>query len=129
MKVKGIKSLKGKIPVLNDYGVLAAIKWEGEKLLTYEIQLPIKELFITDPIKDQDQSELELKIYVNPMPQPDKAGGGNMSSGSGGGRRGGDRSMSGGGRGAPPAGMRGEDRSAMFTADIFKSKIALSKSK
>ncbi len=127
MKVKGIKSIKGKIPVLNDYGVLAAINWEGEKLLTYEIQLPIKELFITDPLKDQDPVELELKILVSPLPQPDNAGAGNMSSGSGGGRRGGGRSMSGGG--APPSGMRGGDRSAMFTADVFTSKIALSKSK
>ncbi len=127
MKVKGIKAIKGEIPIINDYGVLAAINWEGEKILTYEIQLPIEELFITDPAKDQDPGELELKIYVNPLPQPDNARNGNMSSGSGGGRSGGGRSMGGGG--APPSGARGGDRSAMFTADIFKAKIALSKSK
>jgi hypothetical protein len=127
MRVKGIKSIKGKIPVLNDYGILAAINWEGEKLLTYEIQLPINELFITDPLNNQYPGELELKIYVNPLPQPDKAGAGNMSSGSGRGRRGGGRSMSGGG--APPAEMRGGDRSAMFTADMYKAIIAIGKSK
>lgn len=62
------------------------------------------------------------------MPQPDRAGAGNVSYRSGGGRSGGGRSMSGGG-GAPPSGIRGKDRSAMFNADVFKAKITLSKSK
>lgn len=128
MRIRGIKAVKGQIPINNEYDILVAINWEGENLLTYELQIPIDELVSEAPLTDLASYELDIKIQVHSIPQPERSstdvssGGGRGGRGGGGGRSGG--SMRGGG--SRPAGtQQGGAGTAMFTPDIFKSKITL----
>lgn len=123
MKVRGLDAIKGVIPISNEYGIYAAINWESEKLFTYELQLPIKDLIASANPEDFPSTPITLKIQVNAMPQPDRPSGSSGRSSGGGGGGGG------GGRGGSSPGQAGGSRSAMFTPDTFTTKFILSHSK
>ncbi len=102
MKVKGLASLNGTVPVKNDAGVKAAFSWEAERLLSYEMAVPLSELFGSELNEENLEAPIEVRITILPVIQA-KPGGTGVSSGGGGGRGGGGRGGGSRGGGSTPA--------------------------
>ncbi len=141
MEVKGFATENGTISSQDTTGIHPAINWDSTKTFTYEIAIPLREMFGNDyAIKDLSKG-ISLDIVINAM----ATGKGSKNSGSENGfsergRGEGDRGGRMGGSGY--GGMRGgrnrmgdqengqlqEDRSAMFQKAELKQKIILATS-
>ena len=131
MKIKGFETVKGKIPSKNEGGINAAISFESENLITYELAIPIQEISGDNSLHDSEELSIEMKLQINAIPQPTPGGrGGARSSGGGGrgGRSGGGRPPSGGGGMSPGGARSGGIQAEMFTSNVFKAVFTLTNS-
>tara|TARA_R110001599_G_scaffold102736_1_gene261753 strand:- start:1685 stop:2506 length:822 start_codon:yes stop_codon:yes gene_type:complete len=131
-KLKGFSTLNGTLGLneMNDTQLILSIEGEGRtRLLSYELVLPLKELF--DGAVDLNalsQSDIEITFTVNAMSQPQGGGGGGAQAGAGGGSGGGGRGgAGGGGRGGAGGGQGGaggggapSERGDMFSEQTVK---------
>lgn len=133
MKVKGFKTVKGKIPAKNQGGLNAAIAWENENLITYELAIPIEEIYKNNSPSDSQLLNIDMKLQINAIPQPNPGNGGGgaaMSGGQKGGRSGGGGGgRSGGGGMTREAGASRRTQSDMFINTSYKMVVSLSQSK
>ncbi|KYG72462.1 hypothetical protein [Roseivirga echinicomitans] len=116
-KLKGFSSLKGTIGLneMNDTQLILSLEGEGRtRLLSYELVLPLKELFDgTVDLNALSQSEIEIAFTVNAISQPQ--GGGGAQAGAGGRSGGGGRGGAGGGQGGAFS-----ERGSMFSEQTVK---------
>lgn len=128
MKLKGFALTNGTVPNVSETGISAAFSWEAQFLMTYELRLPLTELFGESFNPQNLETALAIRIVVNPLPQPTQQGGGTSEPTASSSSRGG------GGRGSrgtgPPSssGMgQGQGRSEMFTPTTIKGDILLNR--
>jgi uncharacterized membrane protein YgcG len=124
MKVKGLASASGTVPNINMDGISAAFNWEAQFLMSYEMKIPLKEIYGESFDPTLLANPLEVKIIVHGVPQPQSSGGGSQGAMSGGGGGRGGR----GGGGMPPSGgsSQGAGNSTMSIPTIVKGEINLS---
>lgn len=67
MEVKGFANKNGMIASHNVSGIHAAINWDSANTLTYEIAIPLKELFGNDFNVKDFSKEISLNAIVNAM--------------------------------------------------------------
>ena len=125
MKTKGLFSQKGTIPSSNENGINAVIKWETEQLLTYELSLPLKELFGETFTEEDLAIPINIKIIANAIPQPQPQQ--TSTAGGGGGGRGGRGGRGGGGSQSSRGGQM--NRSDMFIVTSLKYAFTLNTGK
>jgi len=132
IKVVGFKDIEGDmITTTNTYGIKAAVNYDADGYLVYEISIPLK--FFGDFKPDKDEWAFQFKINGITRGEPGKEGGerpagsgGGMGGGMGGGGMRGGGGM-GGGRGGRGAGMRGGGggaqggQTSMDRSELFKS--------
>lgn len=124
MKVTGFQSYNGIIPTINNNGFNAAINWESDYLMSYELSVPLKELYGSAYNEDALSNPIDIKITFKSMAQPQGGRSGGASGGQSGGRSGG----GGGGRMSGGA-QQGNVSSEMFSPVTAKTKIILIREK
>ncbi|MGH2646563.1 MAG: hypothetical protein ACRDE8_03305 [Ginsengibacter sp.] len=138
MEVKGFTTRNGIIPINDNSGINAAINRDDANKLTYEISIPLKELFGADYSTEDLSKDIFLDAEVNAMSKSGhtgNGGGGYSGRGGGGGRMGGGAGRLGGGGGGmhhnregnegANSEQTGTDRSAMFEKAELKQKFIL----
>ncbi len=74
MDISGFASQKGVIPINDSSGINAAINWNQNFIMTYELRLPLKELFGKD-YKLQDLTKtISIEVEVNAVTEPQTGG-------------------------------------------------------
>ena len=110
---EGFASQNGMILLTDTSGIRAAIDWDKDNVMTYELSIPLSELFGTDfslaDAKKAQMLKVEIKSFnkpesSNPDDSPASGGGG---IGMSGGARSGVGSMSGGGGSLNGGGLQG----------------------
>lgn len=134
MEVRGFADKNGLISAYDVKSIHAAINWDSANTLTYEIAIPLKELFgVGYNIQDYSKG-VSLNVIVNAMPagfQTEKPGGYNGRGGRGGGRMGGNRMGSGGmghegnGTESESNGQSAYERAMMSQKSELKQRFAL----
>lgn len=133
MEVKGFATKNGVIPINDNSGINAAINWDETNKFTYEVAIPLKELFGEDYNAANISKDISMDIEVNALSKSGRSGSGDNSfSGRGGGGR-----MGGGGmhheRNANgeenDSQISGVDKSAMFEKSKLKQKFILAQEK
>jgi hypothetical protein len=92
MEVKGFETKNGLIPINDSSGINAAINWDENEKLTYEVSIPLKEWLGANYTPADISKDITLEIEVNAVKRQlhPAAGGENGYSGRGrGGRTGG----------------------------------------
>jgi len=135
MDVQGFSTRNGLIPINDTSGINVAISVGEADKLTYEIAVPLKELFGAGYTTTDITKDISLAVKVNAGPSKNGSGGRNSFSGRGGGRMGGRRGGGGGmNSNSDPSAEEGnaeqrvEDRTAMFEKSEFKEKFVLAQS-
>ena len=131
MDVKGFETRNGLIPINDTSGINAAINWDENDKLTYEVAIPLKEWFGINYTDADISKDISLDIVINAVKRQVHPGGsGNSFSGKGRGGR-----MGGGGMNHEkntsaddenPA-LPGEDKMSMFGKSKLKEKFTLAK--
>ena len=85
MEVKGFANTNGIIPSKNVSGIHAAINWDSANTLTYEMAIPLKELFGNNFNATDISKEISLNAIINAMSVADSK---NRSANDYSGRRG-----------------------------------------
>ena len=128
MKLKGFATTNGTVPNKSETGIAASFSWEAQFLMTYELRIPLAELYGDSYSMDNLVTPLAVKIVVNPLPKPAPVTPGTQdpvvsTSRSGGGGR--------GSRGSgPPSGSgtgQGQPRSEMYIPTTVKGDILLNR--
>lgn len=127
MEVKGFATKNGTISSRDTSGIHAAINWDSSKTFTYELAIPLKEMFGNDYNVKELSNNISMEVVVNAMSP------GNRSQFSGGengfserDRAGGSGGMHGGRReGGQGMNQFQGDRSAMFQKTQLKQKFIL----
>ena len=132
MEVKGFTRKDGIISSHDTSDIHAAINWDQDNTLTYEIAIPLKEMFGENYAEKNISKNISLDVIINALKKTGRQGGGNGYSGRGGGRMGGGGGGRGMGRGS--MGMRGQGngnsqfqstRSSMSVKNELKEKFTL----
>lgn len=125
MQVKGFATKNGLISSRDTSGIHAAINWDSSKTFTYEIAIPLKEMFGQNYNANDLSKDISLEVVVNALSSQSRSqmsGGENGFSGRGSGERG---RMGGGYGGRQGSGQFQGDRSAMFQKTQLKQKFVL----
>lgn len=88
MEVKGFEKTNGTISINNISGIRASIGFDSAKVLTYEVRIPLKELFGDHYDLKDITKDVSLNVILNSMPGNAGYSGGGYS-GRGGGKMGG----------------------------------------
>ncbi|MEO9022582.1 MAG: hypothetical protein ABI237_19485 [Ginsengibacter sp.] len=120
MNVKGFTTKNGIIPSNDPNGIHASINWSANNTFTYEIAIPLKEMFGNDYNPKDISKEIALNVIINAFSRPQGPGNNGRSDGSRGMSEGDGRRM--GEQGGEQA---QEDRSAMFQKSELKEKFTL----
>ena len=133
MEVNGFARKDGMISSHDTSDIYAAINWDQENTLTYEIAIPLKEMFGNNYAGKNISKNISMEVIINGLKKTGRSGYGGRSGGGGGGGR-----MGGGGfgRGMGPGGiamggLRNGTRefqpgkSAMSEKDEMKEKFTL----
>lgn len=127
MEVKGFANKNGIISI-NNSDIQAAINFDSSNILTYEIAIPIKELFGSDYKVKEVSKDISLNVIINAM--ADHSAGGEYSGrgGRSGGRMDSYGGMNGGGNRMSNGGNEQNQfyRAAMFQKTELKQKFTLS---
>lgn len=107
LSAKGFATQNGILPIKNNEGIQTAIDWNEEDKMTYELSVPLKELFGLGFTLKEMTKALTITIEINALTRPlqrnhseDAAGAGDVSGGGmGGGGMGGGNMDSRGGMG------------------------------
>lgn len=82
MEVRGFTNTNGTISIHNDSGIRAAVGFDSANTLTYELAIPLKELFgNTYDLKDITK-DISLNVIINAMSDHSANGGGYSERGS-----------------------------------------------
>jgi uncharacterized membrane protein YgcG len=138
MIVKGFTNREGAISTNDTSGIHAAINWDENNMLTYEVSVPLKELCGNDFNAKDLSKGISLNVIIDALKMPAQSRSKreeNGSSGEGegesrGGRMGGSGRSGGMGHGGGRMGGQGNsemqsDRSAMFQQSELKEKLSL----
>jgi hypothetical protein len=127
MEVKGFQTKNGFIPINDSSGINAAINWDENDKLTYEISIPLKEWFGINYTVADISKDITLDIEINAV-KWHPGGGGNGYSGRG-------RRAGGGGRGMnherntnaeeENSSLPGENKWNIFEKSKLKEKFTL----
>ncbi len=133
MKVQGFATVNGDIPVTDTSGITAAINWDNESNLVYEIAIPKKEFWGADFAAKEALGDITLSVEINGLPRSSSPGGETRSGGyhEGGGMHGmHGEGMKGGGQygGEHGSGRQWteEDRASLNRKTSFKQKFVVS---
>jgi hypothetical protein len=130
MEVRGFSTKSGLIPINDSSGLNAAMNWDETNKLTYEISIPLEELFGTDYDASDMSKDISLNAEINAITRNNQGGSG---GGHGGGRMGGSGGrMHGGGDMHQNRESNGEnnseinpDKTAIFEKSELKQKFVL----
>ncbi len=100
LSVKGFATQKGLVPIKDSAGINAAILWDNKNVMTYELRIPLTELFGTAFSLKEVTKAITMKVIVNGFERPPVTDNGNASSSMAG-------NTMGGGTGAASGGMGG----------------------
>ncbi|MDO9255479.1 MAG: hypothetical protein Q7U54_08210 [Bacteroidales bacterium] len=118
-------------------GVMAAIDWNEQSFMTYELAIPLKSFYNKDFNISKDNPVVGLKINIDALAgqgngsgrggmQGGAPGGGGKHQGGGGGKGGGGTGGSpGGGMGAKPQSPDGQASSSLYSSTSIKFKVRL----
>ncbi len=67
MELKGFKANNGLIAIHNNWGVDAAINWDESNKLTYEISIPLSEIFGNNYSLSDISKDITLELTVNAL--------------------------------------------------------------
>jgi len=130
MKTRGFESANGTMNhSISD--IKTSINWDGELMLCYEIQIPLKELYGDDFSETDLLNPIQLKLTASAISSPQSGmGGQNMASGGRSGRSGGGGGRSGRGGGMPTdggtrSGGAGGQMSEMTVSSVYRAEILL----
>ncbi len=70
MEAKGFANRNGIIPINDTSGINAAINWDENNKLTYEIAIPYKEWFGADYSVNDMAKDISLEVTINALKQP-----------------------------------------------------------
>jgi len=105
MSTAGFATQNGMLPIKDSSTIKVAINWDSKNVMTYEVIIPLKELFgATYSIKDLSKT-ITMKVEVNAFTRPDSPNSADGPSANSGGMGGG--GMGGGGGGMGGGGMGG----------------------
>lgn len=137
MEVNGFAGKDGIISSHDTSDIHAAINWDQENTLTYEIAIPLKEMFGNNYAVKNISKNISMEVIINALKKTGRSGYGGRNGGGGGGRMGGGgfgRGMGGMGIGGiAMGGLRNGTRefqpgkSAMSEKDEMKEKFTLAK--
>ena len=148
MSTAGFATQNGMIPIKDSSSIKVAINWDSKNVMTYEVIIPLKELFgNTFLLKDLTKT-ITMKVEVNAFTRPDSpnsadgpsangggmggggmSGGGGMPGGAGGGGMGGGGLGGGGGRGGGGhhnGGNGSNEKGSLFETNRLKQSFVLS---
>ena len=98
IKVEGFKDIEGDmITTSNTYGIKAAINYDAEGNLIYELAIPLQFFHADDIAKNEWAFNFKINGIQRPKPEGGNENGGGMGGGGRGGRGGGGGGMGGGG--------------------------------
>jgi len=121
MEVRGFATQNGLIPSNNPSGIRAAINWNAENTLTYEVAIPLKELFGEGyQLKDLSK-EIALNVIISAMSMNDAK---THSANAFGGRRGNGEGRNGQGNNGSGE-MDNEARMAAYHTAMMSQKTEL----
>jgi len=130
--LSGFKTpINGILPLHNEYNISVNITWDSLNIMYYKAIIPFK-TFYKDSLVNSDSTKIfDFSVTVNALPMQSKGegsgshegGGGGMHGGGGGGMHGG--GMHGGGMHGGGMGGESQDRSSLFVATHFDSRIKL----
>jgi hypothetical protein len=133
MNVKGFVTRNGIIPINDTSGIHAAINWDENNKLTYEIAIPFKEWFGADYNTADIVKDISMDVTINALKQTHHNNGGGENGMAGGRGR-----MSGGGGGmrhqrsadsdAESQVMPGEYKYSLYEKSKLKQKFILAQS-
>ena len=133
MEVKGFETRNGFIPINDSSGINAAINWDENDKLTYEIAIPLKAWLGTNSTAEDISKDISLDIEINAVKRQGRSGGGGGGNGFSG--RGGGGRMGGGGGGMhhernantddENSALPGENKMSMFEKSKLKEKFTL----
>jgi hypothetical protein len=139
MELENFIYTNGTVPIKDSLGISAAINWDSNGMLVYELRVPIKEMLNNPHDIKALNAEWTVKVEVNGLERPigsrstatDNMSNSNTNPQSpmgnmGGGNMGSIGSM-GGMRTSNPPSMDPADRNTMFESDSFKHKFRLNK--
>lgn len=83
MDVKGFATRNGMIPINDTSGIHAAINWDENNKLTYEIAIPFKEWFGEGYAFSDAAKDISMDVILNALKQPHHVSVGNENAGRG----------------------------------------------
>ena len=121
-EAEGFITLNGIFPIQNENGMALAINWDQKRRMSYEIKIPLKELFGEGySLEDISTKDIKLKLQIDAMEMPTFSGqrpaGGRPGGGSG----------QGGGRGSGAGGQSPQDRAFLFEIQTLSYNFRLAK--
>ncbi|MEP6948919.1 MAG: hypothetical protein ABI863_06585 [Ginsengibacter sp.] len=129
MEVKGFETKNGFIPINDSSGINAAINWDENDKLTYEMSIPLKEWFGINFTAPDMSKDITLDIEINAVKWRGHTGSGGGSNGFSG------RGRSGGAGGMPHgrntntdeenSALPGENKYLLFQKSKLKEKFIL----
>lgn len=123
MAIKGFTTKDAVIPISGDSsGIVAALNWDKNNVMTYELLIPFKQLFGEKYTPEDLSKVITLNVEVNAVTRTDESSldGSNAAMGAAG--MGQTRGMTGG---IPGGGGGSKERKPMFDKNIFKQKFTL----
>ena len=126
MEVKGFEKTNGIISINNISGIRASIGFDSANILTYEVGIPLKELFGDHYDLKDITKDISLNVIINSVPgNSGNGGGGGGYSGRGGGRGGGYGGQRGGSRSEDEEKSQYQQRSVMSQKTELKQRFVL----
>jgi hypothetical protein len=119
---EGFVTLKGTYPTTNENGISLAINWDEKRRMSYEIVIPLKEIFGEGFSLDEvSKNEIKLKVSIEAMEIPSQSG-----QRPAGGQPGGHMPQ-GGNQGQGAGGQTQEDRAFLFQPQTLNYDFLLHK--
>jgi len=119
---EGFVTLNGTYPTTNENGISLAINWDEKRRMSYEIVIPLKELFGEGFSLDEvSKNEIKLKVNIDAMEMPSQSGQRPV-----GGQQGGHMPQ-GGNQGQGAGGQTQEDRAFLFQMQTLNYQFLLNK--
>ena len=119
---EGFVTLNGTYPTLNEKGISLAINWDENRRMSYEIVIPLNELFGDGFSLDEiSKNEIKLKVTIDAMEMPSQSGQ-RPASGQPGGHM-----PQGGNQGQGAGGQTQEDRAFLFQLQTLNYQFLLNK--
>jgi hypothetical protein len=123
MGLLGFVTQKGVVPIGDTSTIHAAINWDANNIMTYEIAIPLKELYGPHYTKADFSKAITLTVLVNAVTQPDDESSIDTEAAAKGASTIGQ--SSGMTRGMPGAGTTRKEKKPIFDQNKFKEKFTI----